>query len=458
MRACRARRAALGALAALALLVAGCTDSSPAPAPAPSTPASTPTVHRLTFGVYGPPGELAAFQATVDQWNATTKGPHVAMRAWRDRDSMRSSLESGGKLPDVFLTSRSDLEWLLENHYTQPVDELLDERGVHFGDDYSRDALQAFSTDDRLQCMPYAVSPMVVFYNPDLINFDRMRKRGLPVPAEDDSSWSFDAFAAAARFAARPARGTKGVHVSPTLSGLAPFIESGGGSVFDDPDAPTSLSFSSDGSKAALGRTLQVLRNPRLTLDEQQLQKASPLTWFEEGKLGMITGYRSLVPALRQVPGLNFDVMQMPAVGGNSITVGDVAGLCLSKTAASTPLAADFMVHELSAQAVSRVAQTGYLAPANLQVALSDAFLQPERAPANAQAFNSSVRAMRFYPLIDTMSELERAVQPDLDQLVYGVGAVDLDALTAKIDAESKLVLDPEAASGSPSPSDSPSG
>jgi multiple sugar transport system substrate-binding protein len=415
-------------------------------------------VHRLTFGVYGPPGELAAFRATVDDWNATSKGPRVDMLAWRDRSTMRSALTSGGKLPDVFLTSRSDLAWLLENHYTQPVDELLDERGVNFGDDYSRDALQAFSTDARLQCMPYAVSPLVVFYNTSLVNFDRMRKRGLDAPAEGDTGWSFDQFAAAARFAARPARGTKGVHVSPTLSGLAPFIESGGGSLFDDGGAPTSLSFSSDGSKAALGRTLELLRNPQLTLDDEELQKASALTWFKRGKLGMITGYRSLVPELRQVPGLNFDVMEMPALGSNSTTVGDVAGLCLSKNAASTPLAADFMVHELSADAVSRVAQTGYLAPANLQVALSDAFLQPGRAPANAQAFNSSVRAMRFYPLIDTMAELERAVQPDLDQLVYGVGALDLDAVTQKIDAESKLVLDPEDASGSPSPSDSPSG
>ena len=36
----------------------------------------------------------------------------------------------------------------------QPVDSLLIERGVDFGDLYSREAVLAFSADSRLQCMP----------------------------------------------------------------------------------------------------------------------------------------------------------------------------------------------------------------------------------------------------------------------------------------------------------------
>ena len=61
--------------------------------------------------------------------------------------------------------------------------------------------------------------------------------------------------------------------------------------------------------------------------------------------------------------------MPMPVLD-SSATVGDVTGLCLSRKAASTPDAADFMVYELSTEAVSRVTRTGYLAPANLEVAL----------------------------------------------------------------------------------------
>jgi multiple sugar transport system substrate-binding protein len=454
VRGTRVRRTAIGALTVLGLVLAavGCTDDSSGrkPAPAPTSDTAAPT---LTFGVYGPSTQLDAFQATVNDWNRSTEGPQVRQKSWDTHEEMREAIESGADVPDVFLASRSDLRWLLENNYTQPVDELLDERGIPFGDGYSRDAIQAFSADDRLQCMPYAVSPMVIYYNTDLVDFERMRARGLDAPEIDATSWSFEQFSAAAEFSSRPRRGTKGVHIAPTLPGLAPFIESGGGSVFDDRSDPKSLAFSSDDSRSALERTLELLRNPNVTLDEDQLAEASPLDWFERGKLGMIAGYRPLVPQLRLVQGLDFDVMPMPVLDSGA-TVGDVTGMCLSKKAESTSAAADFMVYELGVDAVSRVTRTGYLLPANLEVALTDAFLQPGRMPEHAVVFTNTIRSMRLPPLIDTLPELEAAVQSSLDQLVYGVGVLDLDAVTQEIDETSRTILDPASVSESPSPSE----
>lgn len=456
MRGTRVRRTTVGALTALGLALAavGCTDDSGDPRPDPAPTTSRPPA-TLSFGVYGPEAQTAAFQATVNDWNRETEGPQVEQQTWETHEDMRAAIESGEDLPDVFLASRTDLRWLLDNKYTQPVDELLDERDVPFGDGYSRDALQAFSADDRLQCMPYAVSPMVIYYNKDLVDFERMQARGLDAPDVDATSWSFEQFAAAAEFSSRPRRGTKGVHIAATLPGLSPFIESGGGSVFDDGSDPKSLTFSSDDTRSALERTLELLRNPQVTLDPAQLEEGSALSWFKQGKLGMIAGFRGLTPQLRLVQGLEFDVLPMPVLDG-SATVGDVAALCLSRKASSTPAAADFMVHELSAESVGVVTRTGYLAPANLEVALSDTFLQPGRQPLHASIFNSAVRAMEFGPLVDTLPELEEAVQPDLEELVYGVGVLDLDGITERIDETSKPILDPDY-TPEPSPTDEPS-
>jgi multiple sugar transport system substrate-binding protein len=444
------------AAVASVLITAACTDDSPDPAPPTPTTSTTAPPEKLTFGVVGPRDVQRAFRATVDAWNLDPDKVDVEIESWPTQAAMRTAVEGGTAVPDVFMSSRSDLSWLLENQYTQPVDELLDERGVEFGDTYSRDALSALSTDDHLQCMPYGVTPTVIYYNKRLVNFDRMRNRGLDVPDEDATSWSFDQFAAAAEFASRPARNAKGVHIAPTVQGLAPFIQSGGGTVFDDAVQPTSLSFSSDGSKDALERTLELLRNPQVTLDETQLDEAPALRWFLRGKLGMIAGDRSLTPLLRAKGNLDFDVMPMPKLDG-AATVGDVTSLCMSAEAASPSLAADFMVHEISANWVGLVASTGYLQPANVEVALSDDFLQPGRRPEHAAFFNGSVRSMSVPPLIDTLPELEETVAPSLQQLVYGVGVLDLDAITTQIDDESKTVLDPESATDSPSPSDSPS-
>ena len=452
------RRGWAGAVAALLVpvLLAAC-DAAPEPDPDP-TPTPDAPVDRLTFGAFGTQDEVAAYTAVVDGYNLLSDGPDVELRTSPDADALADALAQG-EVPDVFMVSRDDLAWLLENDLTQPVDALLDERGVDFGDGYSRDGLQAFSADDRLQCMPYGISPMVIYYNTELVDFRRMERRGLPVPQlwDDEESrtqtWAFDTFAAAARFAARPRRDTRGVYVEPTLEALAPFIYSGGGQLFDDEDAPTSLAFSDDDTRAALERSLELLRSPLVTPTEKELAQDGAVAMFRKGKLAMIEGYRGLVPQLRRVQGLEFDVIAMPVLE-NAGTVGEVTGLCLSAEAGDAAASADFMVDFLSARSVQRVVRAGYLVPANLEVALSEDFLQPGRLPRHSGVFNNSVRSIQFPPLLTTWLELERAVAGSLEDLLNEPVLDDLEALTETIDEQSRAVLDPESVEPSEIPSE----
>ena len=331
----------------------------------------------------------------------------------------------------------------------QPVDELLDARGVDFGDGYSRDALRAFSLDNRLQCMPYGISPMVIYYNTELIDFDRMRARGLQAPGSDDSeepprAWTFEQFSAAAEFATRPRRGSKGVSIDPTLSGFAPFIVSGDGQIFDDDTDPTSLAFSEESTRSALETTLGVLRNAQITLSPDELLQRPTVEWFERGKLGMMAGFRDLVPRFRQVQGLEFDVMPIPVIEGSG-TVGDITGLCLSASTRHVPEAADFLAHAVTEESVTAVARAGYLVPANVAVATSDEFLQPGRLPANARVFNTAVRDIYIPPLLTSWDELEAAVAPDLEELVTAdiLPPEAIEEITISIDEESRLILSP---------------
>jgi multiple sugar transport system substrate-binding protein len=441
----------------LALALAGCQGGSGGAEPGPTLHRSTATPTQptsLDFGVYGPKQEVAAFQKVVDRFNAHSDTSRVRLRSWSTHQEMMADLRAGGdsasQLPDIFMVTRDDLAWLQREHLTQPVDELLDERGLDFGDGYSRDALEAFSADNRLQCMPYSISPMVMYYNTDLVDFTKMQARGLtaPDPTNESPRWSLEQFTASAEFAARPRRHTRGVYIDPTLNGLAPFIYSGGGQVFDDEDAPTSLAFSTDETRSALERTLQLLRNPHLTLTDKQLAKAPALRWFERGRLGMVAGYRSLVPELRKVPGLHFDVMPMPSLDSGA-TVGEITGLCMSSDAANRAEAADFLVHATATDSVSKVVRTGYLVPANLEVAASDDFRQPGRMPEHSLVFNTSVRALHLPPILDTYPQLEGAVSGSLHDL-FTEPVLDLDATTTRIDEESRPVLAPDSASESP--------
>jgi multiple sugar transport system substrate-binding protein len=441
--------------------VAGCTGDDNDPGPVrPSTTGAVSKVN-LTFGVWGAKKETEAYQAVVDTYNATNDGSNVKIKAYGTHDDLMAALDSGD-VPDVFLVSRGDLADLQERELTQPIGDLLDDRNVDFGDGYSRPALEAFAGDRKLQCMPYGISPMVIYYNTKLVDFPAMADRGLDVPTVDDEdlskrpTWTLEQFQAAAAYASRPRRGIAGFYVAPTLRGLAPFIYSGGGQIFDNDDEPTSLAFSSDDTKSALEKVLPLLRDPKLSLSAEMLSEKTPLEWFREGRLGMIAGFRDLVPELRPTGVLDFDIMPMPVVD-DAATIGDLTGICISRDTADVGASADFLVNFISTESVSAVAAAGYLSPANTKVALSDAFLQVGRAPVHARVFNDSIRNMRIPPILSNFADLEAAVTEPLKQLME-VEVPDLDLLTELIDEASQTVLAPPEDSESPSDEDSDDG
>ena len=448
----------LACLLATSTLLAGCTDGTDDPDPEPTGSPAPIQVVDLTIGVWGTDEEIAAYQDVVDLYDTLTDEVTVDLQSYATHQELLDAVESGD-VPDVFLVERGDLSSLLDQGVTQPIGERLDERDVEFGDDYSRAALEAFSFDRDLQCMPYGVSPYVVYYNVNLVDFDRMAERGLNVPNVDpdvkELRWSLDEFNVAAEFATRPRRGTTGVYVPPTLEGIAPFVLSGGGKIFDDDDEPTSTAFSSEESRSALEEALPTLRDPRLTLTAEQLERASAATWFGRGKLGMIIGDRSLTPELRRIPGLRFGVMPMPTID-DSATVGELTGICISADTPDVAEAADLLVDFVSTEAVQRVVPAGYLVPANQTVALTDDFVQPTRLPARADVFNDGVRDLYVPPLLPQWAELEAAVEPGIEELL-NVEILDIDVLTTQIDEASRAVLSPEE-EPTESPSESPSG
>ncbi len=441
------RSPALVALIALSLIAAlafaGCDDEPPnKPNKRPGGPTSEPTI--LTFGIWGPDEEVRAYQAMVDDYNEGTKAVDVEIEAWPDARAMMAAFAGGQQVPDLFLITRSGLVDIREADLNAPLLDLLDERGVEYGDGYYRDALEAFSADDDLQCMPYGVSPMVVYYNSDLVDFERMRTRGLPAPeeGEEHEGWTFEEFRTAAEFASRPRRHTSGLYVEPSLRGLSPFIYAGGGDVYNDAQDPTSLAFAEDNTREALTTSLELLRDPQVTLTDRQLAQRTALEWFKRGRLGMLPGYRELTPELRAVPGLDFDVMPLPRID-DTATIGDFSGLCISSDTSYLSQAADFLVYAIGDDALARVAGAGYLVPANLEVGTSPAFLQPEQRPTHAGVFNATVGDMVLQPLIDDFAALERAVEGSLRQM-FRAPVLDLDELTTQIDDDSRVLLDPD--------------
>jgi multiple sugar transport system substrate-binding protein len=428
-------------------VLAACDSSTSSESTGPSTSAdSSPTEsssppllppQKLTFGVIGSEGEIEQFRLMADSYAPTSRHVTVKVESWPNDAAMIGSFRAGDPVPDVFLASRRHLDYLVQRGLIQPVDQLLDDRGFDFGDEYPRSTLTAFANNNRLQCLPYDIQPSIIYVNTKLVDFAQINND----PPTAGEGWTVDQFARAGRWAVRHHPGVAGMYLDPTLAGIAPFLYSGGGDLYDDDAAPTSLAFGDQTNLDSLTQVVQALRTPGVELSEQQLEKRSALAWFERGKLALLEGDSHMVPELRQ-SGVRFDVMPMPSLG-SSKTVGSLTGMCLSGQPRDVGTAADFLVYANTPGALDLVSFAGYLQPANQTVALSDAFQQPGQQPRHASVFTFSVKSMQFPPLVAESDELDLAVEPWLQQLVRGTPE-EVPALARKIDRASYRVLGPK--------------
>ncbi len=439
----------------LAAVAAGCaSNDDPPPQAKPSPSPSAPT--EVTFAVYGPPAVIGAYKQIAAAYTVAHPKTKIVVEDYPTHNEAMAAYESAaekGDPPDLFLMDHDDLAGLTQDKAVRRVDDLLAEREVDFGDGYTRNGLEAFSRDAGLQCMPLDVSPLVVYYNPKLIELDRIAEPGRN-PVSQEGGWSLEEFGRAALQARRP--GQRGLYVAPDLEQVAPFIWSGGGEVVDDNDDPTTLTLSDGPSAGALEQLLELVRDPALTFSEVALRRRSALDRFKAGKLGMILGYRDLTPELRAQQTLTFDVMPLPKLS-TSATIATMTGLCISSKSEHTDAAADLLSEVISDSGASTLARTGYVMPANLDVVNSDDFLQTGQRPLHSGVFTREVRDTRLLPTDPQWPTVRRATAQDLTQLFYEPVILPLQERLEAIDASSVAMFDPTKATPSASPSGSPS-
>ena len=203
-------------------------------------------------------------------------------------------------------------------------------------------------------------------------------------------------------------------------------------------------------------RLLELVRDPSLTFNQDALRRRSALERFKAGKLGMMLGYRSLTPQLREQRNLVFDVMPMPRLGSGA-TAATMSGLCISKDAPADKTA-DLLSHVISDESAETLAGSGYVMPANLDVVNSEAFQQPGQFPENATVFADQVRDIRPMPNSRHWSEVRARASRMLVDLFYEPVILPLEERLAAIDAASEPVFDPSVTPDDETSSPSPAG
>lgn len=454
----RLNRTLAGAVAALTLAgaLAGCTDDGDDPEPSPTQAASTPSETApdtpLTVGVYGNATQQKAYQAIVDAFVEANPDAEVEVETFEDSraaaDAALGALDWGGDL-DVFLADDRYLAELVATDNLEPVDTLLGERGLEFGDDYQRVGLTAFSANDRLQCMPAEISPLVVYANTSLLRL--VQEGGDPVvlPDREDGSWSWTEFVDVARASALQdgAGPVKGAYLPADVETLTAFLRSAGSDVVDDVLDPDSLTLASDDARETLAELAAFSRDPLVAPTRQELARRSAVQLFREDRLAMFVGTRADLPALRATKGLAFDVLPLPSFG-RSRSVSLMTGWCMTAETEHADLAADFIAFAVGEEGSEIAAASGAIVPSGLDIVHDEVFTQPDRLPSNSHVFATAIRRSDPMPFATDWAEVVDHVEELLARL-YANPRIDLEETLedrlAKLDTLSEgLLTEPE--------------
>lgn len=456
-----AARPLLGALTALALAaaVAGCSfggepGDEPQGEPAPTTtgPSASPVVtepRELVVSVYGDPARMRTYDRIADAFTAANPEVEISLVEQPDAAAAAAgavnALELGAG-PDVFLTDQRYLADLVETGGLEPVDMLLESRGLQFGDDFQRVALTSMSAEDRLQCMPAEMSPVVVYYNKRLVPRRQLAATDVVVPNLRNPTWSWEAFEATARAVAGLDRlgPVKGVYLPPEVGTLAALVRSGGGAFVDSVFDPTEVVLSSDEALETIQEITTLTRDPAVALTREDLRRRDALDWFTKGELGLYVGTRDDLPALREAKGLSFDVAPLPSFG-RAHSVADVNGYCINAGTEHLEDAADFVAFAVGKEAAALAAGSDVMVPARLDTIAEEVFRQPGEQPRNSQFFSNSLRRAEPMPYDTSWPEVEEAAEQVFRRLFYGFEVdveTDLEGRLAQLEETSRTLLD----------------
>lgn len=381
----------------------------------------------ITVQIKAEPEEAAVYRSLVNGYREAGGGEVELVAVGREDHLTRlSTAFASGDAPDVFLINYREYAPFVQRGAVQAVGPMLEREGIDTAD-YYPEPLRAFTYDDALQCMPQNISSLVVYWNRGLF-----AQAGVPAPKAD---WTWDDFVTTAN--ALTSDGVKGVGIDSSITRMAPFIWSSGGTIVDDDQAPTRTTLHEPGARAALDAVVDLI-GTGATPDKEQLAAQGLPEQFMTGKVAMFLSSRVEVPALREQRGLDFDVASLPAMGEPASVLHSDA-YCVASSSPNKAAAAKFIAYAVGQQGQNITALGGRTVPSLRSVATSPAFLTPARAPASSQVFLDAIPHLRHTPVTPSWPEVEDVIGTQL-QRAFEDG-VPLDEVLAEIRKQADPLL-----------------
>jgi multiple sugar transport system substrate-binding protein len=387
----------------------------------------------ISFLVFGDPPEINAYKTLIAAFEKAEPDIDVQLIEASDREDLIARLSTslaGGAPPDLFLMNYRFYGQFAARGALEPLEPYAEASEEFELDDYYPQAVDAFRWDGRVTCLPQNISSLVVYYNKDLFE-----QYGVELP-RDGMPWP--EFVGLAQQLTRDAAGQVvrgadpdlppqpnaakaeiyGLGVEPTIIRLAPFIWSNGGSVVDDEENPTRLTFDSAEAKEVLTLFFALRGVFGVVPADSEVEAEDDESRFVNGRLAMLLQSRRSVPTFREAAKFDWDIVSLPVFDRPAGILHSDA-YCLTRASDEKDAAWRFVEFALGPEGAPVVARTGRTVPSLRSVAESDAFLDPAAKPANSRVFLDGIEQIRRVPSISTWPEIEDASSGILENAMY---------------------------------------
>jgi multiple sugar transport system substrate-binding protein len=380
----------------------------------------------ISFLVFGEPEELEAFRNVVSAFKEIQPNVTVNLVEASDRDDLLARLATsfaGGTPPDLFLLNYRFYGQFAARGVLEPIESRVDESSLFQQEDFYPQALEAFRFNGVLTCLPQNISSLVVYYNRDLL-----REEGLTDPPED---WTWDDMVDYALALTKDPDGDGtidqyGLGVEAEIIRVAPFIWSNGGEVVDDEENPTRFAVDSPEAIEAMQDFFDLHQVHVVVPGDEELESQDDTSRFLNGTTAMVLSSRRDTPAFRTIDDFDWDVAPLPRHDEPAGILHSDA-YCMTKSSDNQEAAWRFMEFALGPEGQRISSASGRTVPSLIDVANSDAFLDPGAKPANSQVFLDTIPVIRRVPNISTWPEIEDTAAGILETGLYdGVPAAEI--------------------------------
>jgi multiple sugar transport system substrate-binding protein len=412
----------LAGVAVLALVAAGCTIGG--------------GDEVVTVLVSGDPAELQAYRDVAAAFERGDPGIDVRLIEVAERDDLilrLSTSVAAGDPPDLFLLNYRYYGQFAANGSLEPVEPYLADSGALSADDFYPEAMDPFRFGGVQTCLPQNVSSLVVYYNRDLFE-----AAGVTVPAD---GWEWRQMVARATELTRDDDGdgtvdVYGLGVDPEIIRVAPLVWSNGAELVDDTERPTRFTLSDPAATEAVQLFLDLRALHAVVPTDEEAESRDLESRFLDGQLAMLMESRRVTPTLRTITDFRWDVAPLPVLERPAGILHSDA-YCMTAASDHHDAAWRYLEFALGPEGQRIAAETGRTVPSLVDVANSDAFLDPGRAPVSSQVFLDAIPVIRAVPHVSTWPEIEDAANALLEEAFYGEGSA------AEVVAQIERVTEP---------------